>query len=92
MGVARNVKIVPVKVLDDSGSGSTMTVINGINYVIGSKLPKRILSMSLGGSFSKAMDDAVARASANGVLVVVAAGNSGWDACRFSPGELYMLG
>jgi subtilisin family serine protease len=41
--------------------------------------------MSLGGPASQATDDAVARAVAAGVTVVVAAGNENQDACNVSP-------
>lgn len=88
MGVARRVKIVAVKVLNDQGSGTWDAVINGINHVANSRLPKRILSMSLGGGAFATLDNAVASTVAAGVLVVVAAGNDNRPACNYSPGEL----
>ncbi len=41
--------------------------------------------MSLGGGFSQAINDAVEGAAAAGVVFVVAAGNSAWDAANCSP-------
>ena len=41
--------------------------------------------MSLGGGFSKAVNNAVKRLYDSGVVVVVAAGNENEDACRSSP-------
>jgi len=41
--------------------------------------------MSLGGSYSKALNDAVAAAVKAGITFVVAAGNEDDDACSYSP-------
>ena len=74
-GVAWNVKLLPVKVLSASGSGSYASVIGGINYAV--KRGVKVLSMSLGGgSYSQALEDAIITARQNGVLIVAAAGNS----------------
>jgi subtilisin family serine protease len=43
--------------------------------------------MSLGGTVSKALDDAVNRSIAAGVTYAVAAGNDHKDACRQSPAD-----
>ncbi|ABE43771.1 S8 family peptidase [Polaromonas sp. JS666] len=90
-GVAKGVALIPVRVLDCSGSGTWSGVIAGINWVIGqaTKSPNPLLpavaNMSLGGGASPAVDTAVANAVNNGVTMVVAAGNSSADACRYSP-------
>ena len=87
-GVAKSVSLVPIRVLDCSGSGSTAGVIAGINWAITDHVSgPAVLSMSLGGGSSKSMDDAVAAAVADGITVVVAAGNSNTDACTSSPAE-----
>jgi len=85
VGVAKGVKIYSVRVLDKEGSGTDPDVIAGINHVINSNVPNRIISMSLGGTKSNAINKAVASATAAGVLVVVAAGNEKADACISSP-------
>lgn len=87
VGIARAVKLHAVRVLDASGSGTTTTVVNGINYVANSALPNRIISMSLGRSYASAINSAVQGATNAGVLSVVAAGNENADACGVSPGE-----
>lgn len=84
-GVAKEVLIHAVKVLDRRGSGSVSSVISGIQFVSNNTLPNRIISMSLGGGKSTAINDAVNAAVGAGVTVIVAAGNENGDACSKSP-------
>ena len=85
-GVAKESRIVAVRVLDCAGSGYTSSVIAGINWVIASHPGGAgVINLSLGGGASSAVDTAVANATAAGLTVVVAAGNSSADACSFSP-------
>ena len=85
-GVAKSTRIVAVRVLDCTGSGWTSSIIAGINWVIKSHPGGAgIINMSLGGSASTTLDSAVASATAAGLTVVVAAGNSSTDACSSSP-------
>lgn len=86
-GVAPEVTIVPVRVLDCTGSGSMTGVIAGLDFVIANRSEGEtvIANLSLGGSYSASMNDAVARATAAGVVVVAAGGNSNTEACYFSP-------
>jgi len=86
-GVAPGVAIVPVRVLDCSGSGSTSGVIAGIDWVIANHIAgtPAVANMSLGGGRSSALDIAVRSAVADGVVFVVAAGNSTANACQSSP-------
>ena len=86
-GVAPGVAIVPVRVLDCSGSGSTSAVIAGIDWVIANHSAGQpaVANMSLGGGRSSALDIAVQSAVADGVVFVVAAGNSTANACQTSP-------
>ena len=86
-GVAPSANVVPVRVLDCAGSGSTSGVIAGIDWVVAhheSGVPA-VANMSLGGSRSAALDLAVARGVADGIVFVVAAGNSNANACNYSP-------
>ncbi|CAD6456269.1 d8f3fb16-a9a2-4889-868b-a7b6ea0050cf [Sclerotinia trifoliorum] len=84
-GVAKAAKIVGVKVLDASGSGTTAGVISGIQWVATNHVSKSVLSMSLGGGFSSSLNSAVASTIASGVTVVVAAGNDNANAANTSP-------
>lgn len=86
-GIAKNVTIYSVRVLDDMGSGTIATLIDGLNHVTNSKLPRKIASMSLGGGLAESLNKAVEAAVKAGVLVIVAAGNEDTDACEVSPGE-----
>lgn len=86
-GVANGVTLVPVRVLDCSGSGSTSGVVAGINWMIDNHAAgvPAVANLSLGGTYSATLNDAVARAVADGITMVVAAGNSNADACLSSP-------
>jgi hypothetical protein len=84
-GVAKNVKLVAVRVLDCTGSGTSSGAIAGIDWVTAHRSLPAVANMSLGGVFSQAMNDAVARSVAAGVVYAVAAGNSAADACATSP-------
>ena len=75
-GVAGNVRIQPVKVLNNSGSGTYAAVADGISWA--GQNGAKVLSMSLGGpSSSQAISDAVELAMKNGAIVIAAMGNSG---------------
>lgn len=88
-GIAKQVRLVAVRVLDCNGSGTTSGVIAGIDYVAGRKAASpgtpMVANMSLGGGASTALDNAVANAVSRGVVFAVAAGNSNVDACTASP-------
>lgn len=87
-GVAKGIRIVPVRVLNDSGSGSIADVIAGINWVTANARKPAVVNMSLGGAANQALDDAVRAAIASGVTFVVPAGSSASDAGNFSPARV----
>jgi subtilisin family serine protease len=89
-GVAKNVKLYAVRVLDNNGSGTNSGVIAGMDWVAANHIKPAVANMSLGGGASTATDDAVARMFEAGVPVIVAAGNGDrlgreQDACNYSP-------
>ncbi|TEB17269.1 serine protease [Coprinellus micaceus] len=90
-GVAKRANIVAVKVLADSGSGSTSQVISGINWIIqattSSARPSVVL-IALGGSANTALDNAVLSLFNSGIHVVVAAGGSATTPESSSPGRV----
>ena len=84
-GVAKNVQLRGVRVLDCNGFGTTADVIEGVDWVTANSPGPAVANMSLGGGKSAALNRAVANLSNSGVLVAVAAGNSAANACNSSP-------
>jgi subtilisin family serine protease len=85
-GVAPKAKVIPVKVLNQNGSGWSSMVAAGITYVADLKASGAlgsspvVINMSLGGPDLDAMEKAaIDYAIAHGVLVVASAGNEGTD-------------
>ncbi|MEH2129657.1 MAG: S8 family peptidase [Nostoc sp.] len=75
-GIAYDAKIMPVKVLDDSGSGSYISIAKGIRYAVDNGA--NVINLSLGGgSSNRTLESAINYASSKGVIVVMAAGNDG---------------
>jgi len=73
-GVARNVRIMPLKVLSAGGSGSVGGIADAIRYAADNGA--KVINMSLGGAFPSAvLKKAVKYAFDKGVTVVCAAGN-----------------
>ncbi len=87
-GVAKQAKIVAVRVLDDSGSGTTEQVVAGIDWVTENHQGPSVANMSLGGGADEALDAAVQKAIASGVTFAVAAGNESSDAGEGSPSRV----
>lgn len=74
-GVMANVKMMGIKFLTDSGSGSTDNAIKSIDYA--TKMNVDLMSNSWGGGgFSQALMDSISAANDAGILFVAAAGNS----------------
>jgi subtilisin family serine protease len=84
-GVAKGVRLHSVRVLDCNGSGLTSDVIAGVNWVAAHHATRSVANLSLGGSKSTALNNAVTALSKSGVFVAVAAGNENADACGTSP-------
>ena len=86
-GVAKNVTLVAVRVLDSSGNGTNSGVIAGIDFVTSNHQAGQpaVANMSLGGGASSAIDTAVNNSINDGVTYAVAAGNETQNACNVSP-------
>ena len=81
-GLAWRIKLLPVKVLDDNGSGSYSNVIAGIRYAIDNGA--MVINLSLGGGArSQALQEAVDYARSKGAVVVAAAGNEAHESLSY---------
>ncbi|MFI1828243.1 S8 family serine peptidase [Streptomyces sp. NPDC020412] len=87
-GVAKKARIVAVRVLNNSGSGTTAQVVAGVDWVARNAVKPAVANMSLGGGANTTIDSAVRRAIASGVTFAVAAGNSNANAANYSPARV----
>jgi subtilisin family serine protease len=88
-GVAKDVQLVAVRILDCDGNGDNATVIAGIDWVTAHAVKPAVANLSLGGIFHvQSVDDAVQASIASGVTYAVAAGNHHVDACGESPASV----
>ncbi|WP_328494211.1 S8 family peptidase [Streptomyces sp. NBC_00414] len=87
-GVAKKARIVGVRVLNNSGSGTTAQVVAGIDWVTGNAVKPAVANMSLGGTADTAIDTAVRNSIASGVTYAVAAGNESTNASTRSPARV----
>ncbi|MGH9603380.1 MAG: S8 family peptidase [Terriglobales bacterium] len=91
-GVAPLANVIPVKVLNQNGSGFSSVIAVGIVYVTNLKLgplagSPMVINMSLSGPVLDAVEKAaVDYAVANGVIIVASAGNRGNTGVRFPGG------
>ena len=86
-GVAEAVTIVPVRVLNCQGQGAYSWILAGLDWVIADHLEGEpaVANLSLGGPSDPALNAAVAALVADGIVVIVAAGNTAENACTVSP-------
>ncbi len=89
-GVAPKAKVIPVKVLNQNGSGWSSMIASGIMYIADLKISGAlgsspvVINMSLGGDELDAVEQAaIDFALAHGVLIVASAGNEGADGMGF---------
>ena len=84
-GVAKDVTLKAVRVLDCQGSGTDADVVAGMDWVAQNASKPAVANMSLGGGKSASVDAAAKKLTDSGVFLAVAAGNEGADACDGSP-------
>jgi len=90
-GIAKKVTLIAVKVLNCGGSGTWEGVIGGVNWAAAKYAEKKkpsVANMSLGGGIAAALNAAVEAAIKQGLVFVIAAGNSNNDACFYSPASV----
>jgi aqualysin 1 len=84
-GVAKDVNLVSVRVLDCQGSGTVSGAIAGIDWVTKNRQLPAVANMSFGAGLSESLNRAVRNLIQSGVQATIAAGNSDSDACNVSP-------
>ena len=87
-GVAKEVRLVSVRVLDCKGAGSTSTVLAGLDWIMANAARPAAVNISLGGGPDGIVDDAVRQVVAAGIPAGIAAGNADDDACFYSPARV----
>ncbi|KAJ1306152.1 hypothetical protein OPQ81_010863 [Rhizoctonia solani] len=90
-GVAKQARIIDVKVITDTGRGFASDIIAGLGWAVAhanSTGRPSVFNLSLGGGTSTALDDAVMGTVNAGIHTVVAAGNANIDASGWSPAKV----
>ncbi|MFD9077169.1 S8 family peptidase, partial [Streptomyces lasiicapitis] len=89
-GVAKQAKLVAVRVLNCQGSGTISGVVAGVDWVTAKAVKPAVANMSLGGGASDVLDRAVRNSIASGVTYTVSAGSAGQPggACSTSPSRV----
>lgn len=93
-GVARKANLFSVRVLDCNNFAPWSVVIDGIDYTARTVMERKrpaVVSLSLGGYYQQAANDAVDKFRELGIPVVVAAGNGKISACRTSPASSHTV-
>ncbi|HYR08335.1 MAG TPA: S8 family peptidase [Longimicrobium sp.] len=84
-GVANQVRLRAVRVLNCTGSGTISAIIAAIDWVRVNRTNPAVANLSLGGGFSSALNTAVNNLASSGVFVSVGAGGDAGNACNVSP-------
>jgi subtilisin family serine protease len=87
-GIAKNVLLHAVRVLDCSGNGTEAGAVAGVDWVTIHAIHPAVANMSLGappGVLLPALNTAVTNSIMSGVTYILAAGNSNADACTVAP-------
>ncbi|WP_407564136.1 PKD domain-containing protein [Streptomyces sp. 184] len=91
-GVAKDVAVVGVKVLDCGGNAPDAVSIEGIDWVTQNARKPAVANASWvsggAGADPEGINRAIRNSIASGITWVAAAGNDNQDACGFSPGQV----
>mgnify|MGYP002787182285 CR=1 FL=1 len=85
VGLARNVNLIGVQVLDCDGSGSTSGMLSAIDWLKKNAKRPCVVNMSFVGPRSPSIDYSLMQLVKAGIPVTVAAGNFNKDASAYSP-------
>jgi aqualysin 1 len=84
-GVAKQARLVSMRVLSCTGSGSLSGILAGIDWIIRNNRGPAVANFSLSGGRTETLNQAIANLLAAGVVSAAAAGNNNDDACLRSP-------
>lgn len=90
VGIAREANVYGVKVFETDGSSEWSTVVDALNWCHENIIKtnrRAVINLSIQGDFSKAVNDVIYKLYKANIPVVVASGNQGDDACKYSPGS-----
>ncbi|MCX7879758.1 MAG: S8 family serine peptidase [Ignavibacteria bacterium] len=88
VGVVAGAQVIAIKVLSSNGSGSISDIVAGLDHVANYGSAGDVANLSLGGSTSTTLDNAVTNTASYGIYVVIAAGNSSANANNYSPARV----
>jgi cell wall-associated protease len=88
-GINSHAEILPVKVLDASGSGDTEQIAFGIRYAVDQGAD--VINLSLGGGYSRVLESALKYAYDHDVTVVAASGNDGMEELSYPASSKYVI-
>lgn len=85
-GVAKNTRLVSVRVLGCNGSGSWSGVLAGVDWITANGTKPGVVNMSLGASGSNStLENAITNSINSGFTYSIAAGNNNANACNYTP-------
>ncbi|WP_416043076.1 S8 family serine peptidase [Bacillus halotolerans] len=88
-GLNAKAKIIPVKVLDSTGSGDTEQIALGIKYA--ADKGAKVINLSLGGGYSRVLEFALKYAADKNVLIAAASGNDGANSLSYPASSKYAM-
>lgn len=84
-GVAKNVQLRAVRVLDCAGNGTLSSILAGLDWIQAHAARPAVANLSLSGGYSATLNTATDTLARGGVFVTAAAGNTNSAACATSP-------
>ncbi|WP_238007065.1 S8 family peptidase [Dactylosporangium sp. AC04546] len=87
-GMAKDVSLVAVRITDCNAKSTTASILAGVDWVTANAVRPAVANMSHSMNASSAVDKAVARSIASGVVFTVSASNQNDDACKRSPARV----
>ena len=84
-GVAKNINLIPVRIVGCTGTGLMSNMIAGIDWILKNGQKPAVVNMSIGAPAYAPLDTAISNLYDQGFVPVVAAGNSNTNACDLSP-------